>query len=192
MSKTIAVVMVDGVADWEIGPILPSARTWFGDRVMVASLDGEPVLSMGGLRIQPDAAFADLPLLQADLWLLPGSERWQEGEIAPLSEALRARIAAGKPVAAICGATLALANAGLLNAAAHTSNSPEFLSEYAKGYSGSAHYRAERVLRDGNLITAPGSSPVSFAVECLRMLHPDQEAGIAEMRAMFAGEFSGA
>ena len=190
MSKTIAVVMVDGVADWEIGPILPSARTWFGDQIAVASIDGKPVLSMGGLRIQPDAAFADLSPLDADLWLLPGSDRWQDGEIAPLSEALRARISAGRPVAAICGATLALASAGLLNTAAHTSNSPEFLRENVSGYSGSAYYRAERVVRDRSLITAPGSSSVSFAVECLRLLHPDQEAGIAEMRALFAGEFS--
>ncbi len=192
MSKTIAVLMIDGVVDWEIGPILPSARTWFGDQVVVASVDGEPVLSMGGLRIRPDAAFADLPPLDADLWLLPGSDRWQDGEIAPLGEALRARVAAGRRVAAICGATLALANAGLLNTAAHTSNAPEFLRDNVSGYSGSAHYRAERVVRDGNLITAPGSSVVSFAVECLRILHPDQEAGIAEMRALFAGEFSGA
>lgn len=36
----IAVVMVDGVADWEIGVVLPAAREWFGDQVAIASIDG--------------------------------------------------------------------------------------------------------------------------------------------------------
>lgn len=37
MSKRIAVIMADGMADWEIGPILPSARAWFGDTIVMAS-----------------------------------------------------------------------------------------------------------------------------------------------------------
>ena len=192
MSKTIAVVMVDGVADWEIGPILPAAREWFGDSILIASIDGQPVTSIGGLRIQPETSFADLSPLDADLWLLPGSDRWQEGEISRLSDALRARAAAGKPVAAICGATLALANAGLLDANPHTSNSPEFLTQHAAAYAGSAHYRKAHVISQNGIVTAPGTSPMSFALECLRLLHPDKEGDIAQMRAMFAAEFADA
>lgn len=61
---TIAVAMVDGVADWETAPALPAAREWFGDDIRVASIDSALLTSIGGPRIQPDAAFA----LEADLW----------------------------------------------------------------------------------------------------------------------------
>jgi putative intracellular protease/amidase len=189
--STIAVVMVDGVADWEIGVVLPAAREWFGDTVVIASIDGQPVNSIGGLRIAPDFALSDLAPLEADLWILPGSERWQAGEIPGLSGVLRERIAAGRPVAAICGATLALAYAGLLDAQPHTSNSLAFLNDHVGDiYAGQAQYREEKVVSAGGLITAPGTSPVGFAEACLRQLHPEREEDIARTRAMFAGEFA--
>src|SRR3546814_20018941 len=99
--------MIDGVADWEIGPVLPAAREWFDDEVRIASIDGKPLTSIGGLQIHPEAALADLDPVEADLWLLPGSDRWRDGEIAALTSALRTRRAAGQPLAAICGATVA-------------------------------------------------------------------------------------
>ena len=187
---TIAVVMVDGVADWEIGPVLPAAREWFSDDIRVASIDDAPLTSIGGLRIQPEAALVDLAPLEADLWLLPGSDRWRDGEIAALGDALRARVAAGRPVAAIRGATIALAQAGLLDAHPHTSNSLRFLQDNVPGYRGAAHYRDTTVVGEGGIVTAPGTSPVGFACECLRVLHPDRSDTIAQMRAMFAGEFA--
>jgi putative intracellular protease/amidase len=189
---TITVLMIDGVADWEIGPVLPAAREWFGDEVRIASIDGKPLTSIGGVQIHPEAALADLDPVEADLWLLPGSDRWRDGEIAALTSALGVRRAAGRPLAAICGATVALAHAGLLDEQAHTSNSLKFLRDNSPAYGGAAHYREARVVSEGGIVTAPGSSPVGFACECLRALHPDRNDTIAEMRAMFAGEFAGA
>lgn len=188
---TIAVVMVDGVADWEIGPVLPAAREWFGDDVLVASVDGHPVTSIGGLHIVPPLALADLDPLQADLWLLPGSDRWQAGEIPGLSPLLRERVAAQRAVAAICGGTLAFAYAGLLDTHRHTSNSLAFLREHVGPvYRGETNYRGEKAIRDAGVITAGGSSPVHFATACLHLLHPDQDRAIAQAYAMFAGEFA--
>ncbi|SEL74487.1 Putative intracellular protease/amidase [Pseudoxanthomonas sp. GM95] len=188
---TIAVVMVDGVADWEIGVVLPAAREWFGDTVSVASIDGQAVTSIGGLTITPSLALSDLDPLAADLWILPGSERWQAGEIPGLSGVLRDRVAAGKPVAAICGATLALAYAGLLDTRPHTSNALDFLTRNVGAvYAGQAHYRDETVVSAEGVVTAPGSSPVNFALACLRLLHLDREDDIAQVRAMFAGELA--
>ncbi|MDY4338971.1 type 1 glutamine amidotransferase family protein [Xanthomonas sp. LF07-6] len=186
---TIAVVMVDGVADWEIGTILPAARAWFSDTIQIASIDGKSITSIGGLELHPTYALSDLAPLDADLWLLPGSDRWQAGEIPGLSALLQQRLEAGRGVAAICGATLALAYAGLLDTRPHTSNSEAFLREHAGVYAGSTHYQERRVVSAGGLITAPGTSPVSFAEECLRLLHPEREEQIAQMRQMFAAEF---
>ncbi len=188
---TIAVVMVDGVADWEIGVVLPAARAWFGDTVLSASIDGKPVTSIGGLQIVPQFALSDLAPLEADLWILPGSDQWQAGEIPGLSGLLRERVAAQRPVAAICGATLALAYAGLLDARPHTSNALAFLTErLGPVYAGQAHYCQEKVVSADGVVTAPGTSPVSFATACLRLLHPDREEDIAGVEAMFAAEFA--
>lgn len=189
---TLTVMMIEGVADWEIGVVLPAAREWFGDEVRIAAIDGRPLTSIGGLRIQPQAALADLDPLADDMWLLPGSDRWRDGELPALSRALRSRAGAGLPLAAICGATVALGHAGLLDARSHTSNSLDFLRDNVPHYAGAGHYRDAKVVADGGLVTAPGTSPVGFACECLRVLHPGQDEKIAQMRAMFAAEFEGA
>ena len=186
---TITVVMIDGVADWEIGVVLPAAREWFEDEVRIASIDGTPLTSIGGLRIHPQAALADLDPLSDGLWLLPGSDRWRDGELPALSRALRARADAGLPLAAICGATVALGHAGLLDARPHTSNSLDFLRDNVPGYAGAGHYLEAKVVADAGLVTAPGTSPVGFACECLRVLHPGRDETITQVRAMFAGEF---
>ncbi|KAB7765190.1 type 1 glutamine amidotransferase family protein [Xanthomonas maliensis] len=185
----IAVVMTDGVADWEIGVVLPAAREWFGDQLAIASIDGQPVQSIGGLRIVPEFALSDLAPLDADLWILPGSERWQAGEIPGLSALLRERVQQQRPVAAICGATLALAYTGLLDTRPHTSNSLAFLQEHVLPYAGAEHFRHEKVVSADSVITAPGTSPVGFAVACMRALHPDRPELLAQLRGMFAGEF---
>nr|WP_244292463.1 hypothetical protein [Xanthomonas hyacinthi] len=51
------------------------------------------------------------------------------------------------------------------------------------------HHREQKVVRADGPIAAPGTSPVSYAVECLRQLHPQREERIAQMRRMFAAEF---
>ena len=190
MKKTIAVLLVDGFADWEIGPVLPAARRYFGASVITASLDGNAVRSIGGLLVQPEKRLADLKPAAAHLWLLPGSDFWARGPRAGLSEALQARAKAGKPIAAICGATLALGHAGLLDSNAHTSNSLDFLKSNLPAYRGQKHYRDSLCVNANALITAPASAPVSFAVQVLRTLYPDQEELIQTVREQFASEFA--
>jgi putative intracellular protease/amidase len=190
MKKSIAVILVEGFADWEVGPILPAARHHFGAEVVTASPDGNAVGSLGGLRVQPDKRLADLKPAAAHMWILPGSDFWARGPRAGLSEALQARAKAGKPIAAICGATLALGYAGLLDNAPHTSNSLDFLQQHLPAYRGEKHYCDQRCVSDSGLITAPASAPVSFAVEVLRALYPDQEQLIQTVRRQFAAEFA--
>src|SRR5690606_30743702 len=71
-------------------------------------------------------------------------------------------------VAAICGATVGLAAAGLLDDRWHTSNAPEALA--ATGYAGGHRYRHEPAVTDGRPITARGVGPVAFAREVLALL----------------------
>ncbi|RBD00309.1 glutamine amidotransferase, partial [Xanthomonas oryzae pv. oryzae] len=101
------------------------------------------------------------------------------------------RVQQQRPVAAICGATLAFAYAGLLDTRPHTSNTLAFLQEQGVPYAGAAHYRHEKVVSADGVITAPGTSPAGFALACMRQrqLHPQRTDTLAQLRSMFAGEF---
>jgi len=87
-------------------------------------------------------------------------DQWQR-EPAGFRAVARHFLAAGVPVAAICGATFGLALEGLLDDRAHTSNAAEYLAY--SGYAGGDRFFAEPAVVDGDLITASGVAPVHFA-----------------------------
>ncbi|MEO5805870.1 DJ-1/PfpI family protein [Devosia sp.] len=77
--------------------------------------------------------------------------------------------ATGKPVGGICDGTLALARSGVLDHLKHTSNDPENLPK--TGYQGAALYQNQpTAISDGNIISAPGTVPVSFMVKIMEAL----------------------
>jgi len=188
MTKTVVAAMVDGPADWEMGPVLAAAREWFGMNVVTATEDGAPIVSIGGVTILPQRRLSELDPLAADLWILPGSDAWRERIPPVVLDGIKARVAAGKPVAGICGATVALAAAGLLDDRPHTSNSLEFLKQNAPDYTGADRYVDTPCVSDGLVVSASGMGPIGFAVECLRILAPEQPEQIEEVRAAFARE----
>ena len=77
---------------------------------------------------------------------------------------------AGVPVAAICGATIAAARAGLLDDRAHTSNERDYLVTHAPEYRGGRHYVDTLAVRDRGVITASGAAPIEFAREIFEEL----------------------
>lgn len=172
MTNTIHCALYDDLADWEIGYVLPELRTGrFTGRpfeVRTVGSTAEPVTTMGGLRIVPDLTLADLDPSQSELLILPGSSVWDADGATDFADAAARFLGAGVPVAAICGATYGLARAGLLDERAHTSSAAEYLQ--ASGYRGAAHYRDERAVVDGDLVTAGPQSPVQFACATLTRL----------------------
>ena len=74
-------------------------------------------------------------------------------------------MAAGTPVAAICGATVGVAKAGLLQGRAHTSNGLEYLRAQVPDYISENDYVDQLAVRDRGLITASGLGAVEFARE---------------------------
>jgi putative intracellular protease/amidase len=194
MAKTVVALFIEGWADWEAGPALAGLSEWLGGaEVTVATLDGRPVRSIGGLTLQPDRAFGDLDPTAADMLILVGSDVWwQQGPLAPVTAAVQARAQAGRPTAGICAGTLALAQAGLLDDRPHTSNSLEFLTKHAPAYRGQAHYQERPSVGDGQVITAPGTAPIAFAATIFRTLAPEQEETIEQFERMFALEHKSA
>lgn len=70
-------------------------------------------------------------------------------------------------IAAICGATVALAQIGLLDNRKHTSNDKDFLKIFSPNYKGSSHYIKAPTVVDNNLITATGLAPLEFSYKIL-------------------------
>ncbi|SDH38506.1 Putative intracellular protease/amidase [Lentzea fradiae] len=126
-------------------------------------LTTDPVRTIGGVRMLPDMALSEVSLEDAAMLVLPGGDGWESSSRAVFGTLAREFRSAGKPIAAICGATRVLAAEGLLDDVAHTSNFPATLGPYG----GAALYRDERVVRDRGVITAGGASALEFAREVL-------------------------
>jgi putative intracellular protease/amidase len=159
----------EGYSDWEPSYVLPMLNDHAaGFRVRTVGVSRQPVMSAGGLTIVPDLLLADLEPTQSALLILPGSDGWARGYFGEAIEKARDFLATEVPVAAICGATAGLALGGLLDNRPHTSNAREYLQ--ALGYGGGAFYQDQRVVTDGNLITANATAPIGFANHILRKL----------------------
>lgn len=104
--KPVHLAVYDTYADWETGHTT-AHLTQRGHVVRTVGLDSsQPVTTMGGVRIQPDLALADLRPQDSSLLILTGASLWDTGdELAPFAAKAREFLAAGVPVAAICGAT---------------------------------------------------------------------------------------
>ncbi|MGY1977277.1 type 1 glutamine amidotransferase family protein [Nocardia gipuzkoensis] len=173
-AKTVHMAVYDTLADWEVGAATAHINkpSWHREpgtwQVRTVGLSAEPITTMGGMRIVPDVVLADLTPADSAMLILPGAETWEGPELDPFTHKAREFVAAGVPVAAICGATFGLAKAGLLDNRKHTSNVAEFL--LYSGYSGADHYVEAPAVTDGDVITASGSAPFEFAREVLGRL----------------------
>ena len=164
---TVHLAVYPTFADWEVGhvtahinkPLWHKTPGRFAVRTVGATT--EPVTSMGGLRVTPDVALAELRPEDSAMLILPGNDIFHTEAFTPFAAKAREFLDAGVPVAAICGATGGLAMAGLLDERPHTSNAVEFLTSL--GYQGKEFYRDELTVTDGDLITATGVAPVEFA-----------------------------
>ncbi|MBC2903596.1 type 1 glutamine amidotransferase family protein [Streptomyces cupreus] len=174
--KPVHLAVYDTYADWETGYATAYlARAGYDIRTLGPTT--APVRSIGGLRVQPDLALDDVDPEDSALLILPGADLWTEtsaataagsDDLAPFARKAREFLAAGVPVAAICGATAGLAREGLLDDRAHTSAVSFYLA--ATGYGGGERYVDTDAVTDGGLITAGPTEPVAFAREIFRLL----------------------
>lgn len=168
----IVLYALDTMADWEYPYVLAGVAMAAEQgparyRTRIVTEAGQSVTSMGGMRVLPDGNLSDVDPEQVAVLVLPGGTTWAEGHDAALDLAQRVLENHGT-VAAICGATLGLARAGLLDERAHTSNAAEFLAP--SGYAGAQRYLDARVVEDNGVITSPGTMPLDFAAAIFRRI----------------------
>lgn len=174
---TVYVYVMDTLADWEIGYVtaeLYSKRFFRADApeicVRTVGRTMEPIRTMGGLTVLPDCAVDDIAVDAQSVLLLPGGNTWDRPEQGAIISKASELLSAGATVCAICGATVALAGAGLLDDRPHTSNGEGFLDMMCPGYRGQRHYVAAPSVANGNLITASGTAALLWAKQIIERL----------------------
>ncbi len=165
--------VLNTLADWEIAHLtaeLNSGRFLKNGKVTIqkVSKNLNPVTSMGGMSISVDLKLSEVEFAEGDLLILPGADTWMEEEHKSVIQIVENLIHRGVIVAAICGATVALANAGILDSRKHTSNGKGFLEMMCPGYKGSDNYVDCPAVCDSNLITASGLAPLEFTYEVMK------------------------
>ena len=180
---TVYVYTLDTLADWELGYVsaeLNSKRFFKKDApdvsVKTVSVSKDPVKTMGGLTIIPDCVLSDIAATEKSVLVLPGANTWNAPEHGAVMEKAKRLLSAGATVCAICGATAALANAGLLDQRPHTSNGMGYLEMCSPRYKGQPFYVDKPSVADRNLITASSTGALLWAkqiIERLEVFRPD-------------------
>lgn len=169
--SAVYLFVVPGFADWEPAHALAELRREGRYRVETVGFTMEPVESMGGLRVLPTRTVDQVEPADVAVFILPGGDRWEREPLEPELVALLTRLDDQRvPLAAICGATVAIARAGLLRGRRHTSNGPDYLRDQVPEYRDGARYVDAPAVRDGTLITASGLADVEFAAEIMALL----------------------
>ena len=187
MSK-IAIVLSPEFADWEYGFLAGTGGPFYGLDVRFFSATPGAVTSQGGLTVEVSQGTGEIVAWQPDTLTVIGGMVWESADAPDLGDLLRASHANGATIAGICGGTLALARAGLLNNVAHTSNEAAFLARNAAGYAGQKHYQESHcAVSADRIITAPGTAPVSFTAAVFQSAGLSPEA-VTQFRQMMALE----
>ena len=184
--KEVIFVILEGFADWE-GAFIAACLNQgvkpgnpINYKVKYLSITKEPVTSIGGLRVLPDYDLKDMPEDYAGLILI-GGMRWFSPEAELIVPLVKKALKDKKLVAGICNASVFLGMHGFLNEVKHTSNTLDYLKQYAGDqYTGESNYINKQAVRDENIVTANGIGQLEFCREILYALEADTAEAIEE------------
>ena len=172
----IFMYVLDTLADWEIALLTAEINS---GRFLKKGIEKPQIIkvgnnlsqikTMGGIEISPDIDVDNVDLKKDDLIILPGANTWQNGNNQKIIDKIKEN--PNIIVAAICGATAALADNGILDNRKHTSNDKEYLKMVCKNYKGENFYEYKPVVVDDNLITATGIAPLEFTYEVIKKIN---------------------
>jgi putative intracellular protease/amidase len=169
----VAIVLFDGVQIIDFaGPYEVFGNAGFG--VTTLSHDGKPVTTAMGLRVTPDAAFANAPPF--DVLLVPGGDV-QDAERDPqVLSFVRKHAASSRQVLSVCTGAFILAGAGLLDGLEATTFTPR-IDELAKRYPAVKVVKDVRWADNGRIVTSAGlSSGLDAALHIVARLRGTEQA----------------
>ncbi len=190
---TVYIYVLDTLADWELGYVtaeLNSGRFFKKDApevsVKTVAISTEPVKTMGGLTIVPDCTIREIAVSEKSVLLLPGANTWDDPRYSVMMKKAGELLSAGALVCAICGATVALANAGLLDQRLHTSNGAGYLEMVSPSYKGQKFFVDVPSVVDRNLITASSTGGLLWAKQIIERLDVFQHNTLEAWYAYFS------
>lgn len=184
----IAIVLTEGYADWECAFLNGIGRAYYGIETKNVAPDGDKITSLGGIMTLPDDSLANVKPKAFDALVLCGGSIWETDNAPDVTQLVLEFLDEEKSVAAICGGTLALAKAGILDERHHTSNAPDYLTANAKMYNGESHYVDQvTAVVDQNVITAPGNAPAHFSAATFQAVGIDEKTA-SEFLEMLSAE----
>jgi len=170
--------VLDTLADWEIGYLTAEINS---GRYIKKSIERPKIVKvgknlntikmMGGIEITPDITVKDIQVQKNDLLVLPGADTWQTENNEEIFAFVKKNLGKDITIAAICGATIAMAYNGLLNEVKHTSENLDLLKMTCPNYTGEKNYYDVAAVTDNNLITASGLAPLEFTYEIFKKMN---------------------
>ncbi len=180
-------LVFDGLADWEPAHALCQINKSQEFDVLTVGFSMSTVTTMGGLVLTPDMVLGGVDAEKTAIFILPGGDMWETKSHPDLIRLLHRLHEQNVPVAAICGATLEIARAGLTHKTRHTSNSKKYLKSMVPQYADEDFYVADLAVTDKNLITANGLGSLEFAREVIKKLGLHSKADSEMWFRMFKG-----
>ena len=167
MMKNIYMYIQDTMADFEHGYLMQalSLQSMLGEakvKLVTVSKGKKSIKTAGGMTIVPDVNLYDLDTANAAALVLIGGDTWLDNEQDDVLEVASKLLQENILVGAICGATLGLAEKGILDNRYHTSNASFFLTQMSQHYRGQDYYKDEIAVQDGKLITASSAGSLSW------------------------------
>jgi putative intracellular protease/amidase len=168
MSK-ILVFIFDGMTDYEITFITHLLCVDAGKEIITIAYKDKMIKGRSGFLYKPAKIVKEVLNEDIDGLIITGG--WY-GETRPeLIELINNLNSKGKLIGAICGAgTVFLAKAGVLNNIKYTTPVIEWTEKHIEVFGEKdpfprENFILERVVRDGNIITAQGMAFIDFAIE---------------------------
>jgi putative intracellular protease/amidase len=167
MSK-ILVFIYDDMADFEITFAAQMLGGDMGKELVTIAFEDKLIRGKSGIIYKPLKLVKDVLQDEAEGILIPGG--WN-GEIRPeLIELIQNLDAKGSLLGAICAGPRFLAKAGVLENTKYTTSMVSWTEQHEERFKESdpfprKNFISDRVVRDGNIITAQGNAFVDFAIE---------------------------
>jgi putative intracellular protease/amidase len=169
----VGIVLFDGVQIIDFaGPYEVFGTAGFG--VVTLSHDGKPVTTAMGLKVTPDAGFADAQPF--DVLLVPGGDTGDAERDPKMLSFVRQHAASSRHVLSVCTGAFILAGAGLLDGLQATTFTPR-IDQLARRYPKVDVARDVRWADNGRIVTSAGlSSGLDAALHIVDRLRGTEQA----------------